>query len=146
MAAVTKISAGSRPAPALPAAPAAAATRERRDHGSHIKAIKQADVPEGVAKAVRSHLADRPTCAIVRKEAANSDLITKAADTTARQGSLRYNIMVAIQSSKTVADAIAKEVHGPGKHEAADKPYRIKRVDVGFALANGLITLTKVAK
>jgi hypothetical protein len=131
----TKIPAGSRPAPALPAAPKA-----------KVQPIKQADVPEGVAKAVRGHLADRPTCSAIRKEIANSDIITKAADTTARQGSLRYNIMKAIQASATVAEAISKEVHGPGKHEALDKPYRIKRVDVGFARANGLITLTKADK
>jgi hypothetical protein len=132
----TKIPAGSRPAPALPAALPKA----------KVQPIKKADAPEGVAKAVRSHLADRPACAAIRKEIANSDIITKAADTTARQGSLRYNIMKAIQESKTVAEAITKEVHGPGKHAASDKPYRIKRVDVGFALANGLITLTKAVK
>lgn len=84
--------------------------------------------------------ADRPACAQVRKEMGNTDLITKAKDYEGRQGTLRHAIVVAIQGSATVWDAVKQQVNGPGKH--ATEAYTIKKVDVGFALANGYITVT----
>ena len=82
--------------------------------------------------------ADRPACAEVRKELGNTDTITKAAEYTGRQGTLRHAMVVAIQNSATVWDACKKAVNGPGKHEV--NAYTIKKVDVGFAIANGYIT------
>jgi len=91
-------------------------------------------------KGTKLKRADRPACAQVRKEMGNTDLITKAKDYEGRQGTLRHAIVVAIQDSATVWDAVKQQVNGPGKH--ATEAYTIKRVDVGFALANGYITVT----
>lgn len=84
--------------------------------------------------------ADRPACAAVRAAMGNTDIISAAKPYEGRQGTLRHAIVVAIQTSPTVWDAVKKQVNGPGKHE--QNAYTIKRVDVGFALANGYITVT----
>lgn len=102
------------------------------------KVAVQTANPTPETKAVRPHKADRPTCAAVRAELGNTDLITKAKPYDGRQGTLRAAIVEAIQTSATVWDAVKKEVHGPGKY--AEEAYIVKKVDVGFALANGYIT------
>lgn len=91
-------------------------------------------------KVAKERRKDRPACLEVRKAMGNEDIIKKAKSYDGRQGTLRCAIVEAIQSAATVWDACKLEVTGPGKHESL--PYRIKKVDVGFALANGYITVT----
>ena len=91
-------------------------------------------------KVAKERRKDRADCLEVRKAMGNEDLIKKAKNYDGRQGTLRAAIVEAIQSAATVWDACKLEVSGPGKHESL--PYRIKKVDVGFALANGYITIT----
>lgn len=96
--------------------------------------------PVAETKAPRVKKADRPACAEVRKDMGNTDIIRRAREYDGRQGTLRHAIVVAIQESATVWDAVKKQVNGPGKH--SELAYTIKRVDVGFALANGYITIS----
>lgn len=131
----TTITAGSRPAPVLPPAP---------KPKTLVPTGKSAAVPaSSETKSNREHRATRDACAVVRKEMLITDLITPAKPNNARQGSLRYNIIEAVQKSKTVGEAVTKQVNGTGKY--ANDPYTIKKVDVGFCLGNGFIT-TKPAK
>jgi len=102
----------------------------------------KSSAPTAETKAAREHRATRDICAASRKELLITDKIHKGKDNSARPGSLRYNIVDAVQKSKTVGDAVMKEVLGAGKH--AEEPYKIKKVDVGFCLGNGFITVTKL--
>lgn len=91
-------------------------------------------------KAKRQTTATREACKEARKELdARAGIKSTGKPIAARAGSLRYNILKAIMESKTGVEACQKEVNGPGKHETT--PYRIKMVDVGFAIGNGYITV-----
>lgn len=103
-------------------------------------AVPLAAGPTAETKVSRVARADRPACADARKEINGTDIIHSAKPYADRQGTLRANIVAAIQASKTVWDACKKEVNGPGKH--AELAYTVKRVDVGFAIGNGYITVT----
>lgn len=127
----TKIPTGSRPAPVQPltvAKPKSGPTR-----------VAAPAAPTAETRVAREHRATRDECATQRKELLVTDHIVKGKANNARPGSLRFNIIAAVQASKTVADACAKEVNGTGKY--AETPYRVKKVDVGFCLGNGFITI-----
>jgi hypothetical protein len=122
------------------AAPAAKVTKLAVQAGPTKTPAKAEPVSEtkGTGKLKR---ADRPACATTRGEMSNMDIITKAKEYDGRQGTLRHAIVIAIQNSATVWDAVKQQVNGPGKH--AELAYSIKKVDVGFAAANGFITVSK---
>jgi hypothetical protein len=107
-----------------------------------VPALVQTPVAVDNAPATKTpKTATRDACKEVRKDLDARATITptdKAID--ARKGSLRYNILEAIRKATTVVDACSHEVNGPGKH--AVDPYTIKKVDVGFAIANGYITVS----
>lgn len=87
----------------------------------------------------RVRRADRPSCAASRGEMGNQDTIKVLRPYDGR-GGLRANIVKAIQSAKTVWDACKIEVldPNPGKKHS-ETPYTVKKVDLGFAAANGYI-------
>jgi len=105
--------------------------------------VKAAAAPAGTdTKTAREHKATRDACAAVRKEMLITDVITRGKANNSRPGSLRFNIVEAIATSKTVGEACTKQVHG-GKY--VTEPYAIKKVDCGFALGNGFITTKPAA-
>lgn len=128
------------------AAPAAKSPAKVTKLAVQAGPTKVPTAPEAVSetKGTKLKRADRPACAQVRKEMGNTDLITKAKDYEGRQGTLRHAIVVAIQDSATVWDAVKQQVNGPGKHET--EAYTIKRVDIGFAVANGYIMVSPAPK
>lgn len=106
-----------------------------------VPTAKAADAPVSAeTKTAKPARATRDACAAVRKELSITDTIVVGKANNARQGSLRYNIIAAIQGSKTVAEAMDKQVNGAGKY--ASEPYGIKKVDIGFTIGNGFITTT----
>lgn len=133
-------------APVTTLVPTPSAVEQPKKSKGPTKSVNQVAVSEAApsteTKVAKAKKASREACAAVRSEANKTDLITKAKEYTDRAG-LRRSIVEAIQGAATVWDACKIQVldPNPGKKHSELK-YTIKKVDVGFALANGYITLT----
>ena len=101
---------------------------------------------------VNKNRASRPACDIVRAEIVANAVETKvpiSADilvptgkvNDAKNPGLRYNLINAIVAAPTVGAALEQQVFGkPGsKHDSL--PYKIKMVDVVFAITNGFVRI-----
>lgn len=130
-----------KPAQVAPLAAAKAAAIVKASPSPATTKVAKDLAASAETKAQREHRATREVCATVRKELAIGDKIVKAKANDTRNGSLRHNIVNAIQSAKTVGAACESQVTG-GKY-TTDAPYTVKKTDVGFALGNGYITVTK---
>ena len=87
-------------------------------------------------KSNRPKCASAADCAELRKEVKDTDLITPVGDIKARVGCIRYQLMDLIRKSATVGAAKKQVAH------KGDKEIKVTHVDVGFALANGMIKVT----
>lgn len=125
--------------------PVAVAAGKAQPEAPKTKAAKKpvaAEVPAETTKTTRIVRVDRETCAAARKDADPRSAI-KATDkpNNARPGTMRHAIIEAVRSAKDIVDACTKEVNGAEGTKHAEVPYRIRKVDVGFCIANGFITL-----
>lgn len=127
--------------PAQVAPLAAAKVAAAKSSAAPTKVTPLATATPQEPKVRKSNRADRAACAAQRKGLGLGDKIVKGKANDTGNGSLRSNIVNAIQASKTVGAAVVKQVTG-GKY-TAEAPYQVKKVDVGFALGNGYITITK---
>lgn len=108
-----------------PATPAVVATPKNRASRSACNAVR--------AELVAKHAENKTPLA--------ADAIKATTKPNDAKPGLRFNIIEACRASKTVAEAMTKQVLGkPGSKHDKD-PYKVKMVDVIFCRTNGFITI-----